>query len=198
MSINVKNLKHIEEINKIKIVNGSSIEIHESATVEIGENVSFHGVYLLVREGGTLKIGNNTRIFGSVIVEWFSKIIIGNNLICTNKDLLMRSHEKCSIVIGNDCLFADPSIYNSDYHGIYDPTTLERTNYPSDVIIGDNVWISLKTIILKGVKINNQSIVGAGSVVSAGEYPERSMIAGNPAKIVKSNVLWKTIPTDKY
>lgn len=60
-----------------------------------------------------------------------------------------------------------------------------HTEYP---IIGDDVWIGPHAIIVGGVKIGNGAIVGAGSVVTK-DVPARSVVAGNPAKILKSDVL---------
>ena len=56
------------------------------------------------------------------------------------------------------------------------------------VVIGEKCWIGTRVIILPGAKIGNHCIVGAGSVVPAKEYPDYSLIAGNPA-IVKKNLL---------
>jgi acetyltransferase-like isoleucine patch superfamily enzyme len=54
-----------------------------------------------------------------------------------------------------------------------------------ETIIGDNCFIGINSIILAGAKIGNNCIVGAGSVVS-GEYPDNSVIAGNPARTIIS------------
>ena len=51
--------------------------------------------------------------------------------------------------------------------------------------IGDNVFIGMRSIILMGTKIGKNCIVGAGSICS-GEYPDNSVIAGNPAKVICS------------
>lgn len=52
------------------------------------------------------------------------------------------------------------------------------------VIIGNNVWIGANVTILPGVKLGDGVIVGAGSVVTK-SFPENSVIAGNPAKIIE-------------
>jgi len=52
------------------------------------------------------------------------------------------------------------------------------------IIIEDNVWITMNAIILPGVVIGKNSIVGAGAVVTK-SVPANSLIAGNPAKVVK-------------
>jgi acetyltransferase-like isoleucine patch superfamily enzyme len=57
---------------------------------------------------------------------------------------------------------------------------------PSEEIkIGDDVWLCVNCTIQKGAKIGSGSIVAPGALVLAGEYPPRSIIAGNPAKVVK-------------
>jgi len=52
------------------------------------------------------------------------------------------------------------------------------------VVIGDNCFIGMNSIILKGTKIGNNCIVGAGSVLTGKEYPDNSVIVGNPAKVI--------------
>ena len=87
------------------------------------------------------------------------------------------------ITIGKSTMIAsDVTITDSDWHGIYD-----RTDYvasPKEISIGENVWIGERSLILKGSKIGNNSIIGAGSVVT-GEIPPNSVYAGNPAKFIK-------------
>ena len=60
-------------------------------------------------------------------------------------------------------------------------------DFPGQAIeIGDDVWIGANATVLKGACIGNGCIVATGAVVLSGEYPERSLIAGNPAKVVKT------------
>ena len=61
---------------------------------------------------------------------------------------------------------------------------------PRTIKIGNHVWIGTSAIILKGSVIRENSIVAAGAIVS-GEFPPNSVIAGNPAKVVKKNVVWQ-------
>jgi acetyltransferase-like isoleucine patch superfamily enzyme len=53
------------------------------------------------------------------------------------------------------------------------------------VVIEDGVWIAARAIILKGVTIGRGSVVGAGAVVTA-DVPPRTVVAGNPAKVIKN------------
>ena len=54
------------------------------------------------------------------------------------------------------------------------------------VIIGDNVWIGDKVTILSGVRIGNGVVVAANSVVTK-DVPEYCVVAGNPARVIRSN-----------
>lgn len=90
----------------------------------------------------------------------------------------------CSITIGDNCMLAaDVTISDSDWHGLYNRLRPFRCSTP--VTIGDNVWIGLRAIIGKGVSIGDNSVVGAGAVV-VNNVPANVVVAGNPAKIIKT------------
>lgn len=57
----------------------------------------------------------------------------------------------------------------------------------ADVFIGDNCFIGSKAIILPGVRIGDEVIVGAGSVVTK-EVPSNCIVAGNPARVIKTGI----------
>jgi acetyltransferase-like isoleucine patch superfamily enzyme len=68
-----------------------------------------------------------------------------------------------------------------------DELILSQWAPPSEAIsIGDDVWLGAGVIVLKGAQIGHGSTVASGSVVTAGVYPQRSILAGNPARVVKS------------
>ena len=60
-------------------------------------------------------------------------------------------------------------------------------DFPSEPItIGKNVWIGANVTVLKGVKIGDNCLLASGSVVTRGEYPSNTVLAGNPAKVIKT------------
>jgi acetyltransferase-like isoleucine patch superfamily enzyme len=87
------------------------------------------------------------------------------------------------ILIGDNCMLAHGVfVTDSDWHGIYDRSQPIGQTFP--VLIGENVWIGDSAIICKGVRIGENSIIGAGSVVIR-DVPANAVAAGNPAAVVK-------------
>ncbi|MDU0312575.1 acyltransferase [Phycicoccus sp. M110.8] len=90
------------------------------------------------------------------------------------------------ISIGRTCLFGD-DVYVCDFDHV-----TERLDVPikdqgivkSPVRIGDDVWLGTKVVVTRGTLIGDHSVVGA-SAVARGTYPERSVVAGIPGRVVK-------------
>jgi acetyltransferase-like isoleucine patch superfamily enzyme len=94
---------------------------------------------------------------------------------------------KESLVIGDNVLVgANSFITDFDWHSL---NALDRDNAADvksrKVVIEDNVWIGLNCVILKGVHIGRNSIIGAGSVVTK-SVPADSICGGNPCRVLRS------------
>ena len=97
------------------------------------------------------------------------------------------AHE--SIVIGDD-VFAGPYVYITDQnHSYADPDAPIGRQWPANapVSIGTGSWLGAGAIILPGSVIGRNVVVGAGSVVR-GQVPDRCVVAGVPAKIIRAYV----------
>jgi len=94
---------------------------------------------------------------------------------------------KRRIEIGDDTMIAaNVIIVDSDFHTKWPPErrwTIATQEYDEEVIIGRNVWIGMNTVVLKGTRIGDNSIIGAGSVVT-GAIPPNCLAAGNPARVI--------------
>jgi serine acetyltransferase len=91
-----------------------------------------------------------------------------------------------SIVIGDD-VFTGPYVYITDQnHGYADPDIPIGRQWPSNtaVSIGSGTWLGAGAIVLPGACIGRNVVVAAGSVVR-GQVPDRCVVAGVPAKVVR-------------
>lgn len=158
--------------------NSFGIENHgKKDSIRIGDNNEFSAdFHIRCYENGNVKIGN---------YNWTS---LRTQIVCANR-----------VEIGDYCIFGrDVYISDTNEHPVNPDERLNATitfwnnrtvnryyfveNCP--VIIGNNVWIGERAIILKGVKIGDNSVVAAGSVVTK-EVSKNTVVGGNPARVIK-------------
>jgi acetyltransferase-like isoleucine patch superfamily enzyme len=85
------------------------------------------------------------------------------------------------VEIGRDCAIGrDVIIMDSDQHALPGEAFA-----PSPVTIGDRVWVGARTIVLKGVSIGHDSIIGAGSIVTR-DIPPSCIAVGQPARVLRT------------
>lgn len=114
------------------------------------------------------------------------RIIIGDNVGMSQTTIIANA----DVIIGNNVkIGGGGKIYTSNFHSlnfeyrrIPEKDIEDRRN--KNVIIGNDVFIGAGTIILKGVRIGDRSIIAAGSVVSS-SIPPDSIYGGNPAKFIR-------------
>jgi acetyltransferase-like isoleucine patch superfamily enzyme len=112
--------------------------------------------------GGTLVIGANVGITGKSTIICHRRVVIGDGS-----------------ALAWDCLLMD-----TDHH---DVNAKPRT---AEIVIGEAVWVGCRATILKGVHIGAGSVVGANSCVTRSFAEPTSLIAGNPACLIRTGVSW--------
>lgn len=162
---------------RYKVSRGSQLTIMDKANIS-------EGVQLTAIDGGKIFIGNNVYIGRFVQINAMGgEVYIDNDAVCINDFCIVTSWEK--VEIGANTLVAPFCHIMDKDHGIKKDELIRSQNgkvYP--VIIGSDVWIGSGSVVLKGVKINNGAVIGAGSIVTS-DVPEYAVLAGNPAKIIK-------------
>lgn len=97
------------------------------------------------------------------------------------------------IVIGNRVTIgANTTILDTDFHPL-DPELRQSNPYQTSsepVVIGDDVFVGLQCLILKGVTLGQGCVIGAGSVVTQ-DVPAGAIAAGNPARVVGTVAAWR-------
>jgi acetyltransferase-like isoleucine patch superfamily enzyme len=128
--------------------------------------------------GGRIEV-ENCAFFSGVRLEcWPGAVIrIGNGTYLNRNTEIVAA---ASVTIGRDCKIArDVIIMDTDQHPLPDGTLRARP-----VSIGDRAWIGARAIVLKGVTIGHDAIVGAGSTVTR-DVPAGAVVAGVPARILR-------------
>lgn len=129
---------------------------------------------------GDLRLYQGASIY---VAPGASLVVYGGSFLNTNSTLNCFHH----IEIGKGCAISDNvCITDSDSH--YIDGCNERMTGP--IIIGDHVWIGKNATILKGVTIGDGVVIGAGSVVTK-DVPNNTIVAGNPAKPIKTIEKWE-------
>lgn len=128
--------------------------------------------------GGRIEVGNCALFSGVRLECWRGALIaIGDGTYLNRGTEIVAAR---SVRIGRDCKIArDVIIMDTDQHGIGDGSAPV-----APVRIGDRVWIGARAIVLKGVSVGDDSVIGAGSVVTR-DVPERSVVAGVPARLLR-------------
>ena len=131
---------------------------------------------------GTLNLGKRviwrsprTRVW--VTVDKGATLTIGDRVLL-NEGVNISCYR--SISIGENTQIADfTTIYDTNFHRVSPDS--EVVTEP--VVIGKNVWIGARTIVLPGVTIGDHSVIAAGSIVRD-DIPDRSVAVGVPARVV--------------
>lgn len=170
-------LKGVKCLTALKNIKGI-VRVRGKGRILIGPGVKFNsGIYFN-------PIGGDGHL--SIVCYQDAEIIIGDESGLSNCCLVSKS----KIVIGKRVLIGGSvKIYDTDFHSLnsshWNDRYLDSLHTKSQpVYIEDNVFIGGHSIILKGVTIGHNSIVGAGSVVTK-NIPEFQLWGGNPARFIK-------------
>jgi acetyltransferase-like isoleucine patch superfamily enzyme len=163
--------------------------------VETGKGCRFWGItYFRRYVDSTITIGSNCSFRSDR----------RSNLAGINRSCIVATHGRgARIVLGDHCglsgtvigaatsvsigshvmIGANSFITDFDWHSLY-PETRNTHFEKAPVIIGNHVWIAANCVILKGVTIGDNAVIGVNSVVLS-DIPANVLAAGNPCKIIK-------------
>ena len=169
--------------NKIKLKGAVTLEIDKSAKIVqckieiLGSNNT-----LVIEEGVNIR---DTHI---EIVGENSLIHLGKECIVGHGSYLSAKEGK-SLIIKEKCMLSrNVKVMTSDGHPIYQDENI--INYAKDVLIDEHVWLADNVTILKGVTVGAYSIVGINATLTH-SIDSHTIAVGNPAKVVKENIIWE-------
>ncbi|WP_054725267.1 sugar O-acetyltransferase [Paucilactobacillus hokkaidonensis] len=126
--------------------------------------------------------GENVEVRANFYCDYGYNIHVGENFFANYDCLLL---DTCPITIGKNALLAPRVQIYAAGHPFDVKTRNSWLGNGQTVTIGDNCWIGGNAIIVPGVTLGNNVIVGAGSVVTK-SFGDDVVVAGNPARVIKT------------
>lgn len=173
---------------------GKGVKLHILGKIEMGKWVQIHDyTYLSALGKDKLSIGNNVSIgaFSRIVISTLYSnpgkfIRIGNNVGIGEFAYLGGGG---GLEIGDGCIIGQYFSCHPENHIYEDPDVEIRLQgvVRKGIKIGNNCWIAAKVTVLDGVTIGNGCVIAAGAVVT-NDIPDNSIIAGVPAKVIKSRI----------
>jgi acetyltransferase-like isoleucine patch superfamily enzyme len=162
------------------------------------EGSRFSNSVIVASENNVIRLGKKSVFRGLVIYALESVVKIGNGFSCWGLEI--RAEERGTRVeIGNNCMFSKGiNMYPTDCHTIFDVATKECINKGGTIKVGDHVWCGINVLFLKNTEIKSDSIIAAGSLVTKSFDNENILIAGSPAKVVRTGVNWDRRAPSEY
>lgn len=128
------------------------------------------------------KTGNQFLIEQPFICDYGYNIEIGENFY-SNHNLVILDANK--VKFGNNVFIAPNCGFYTAGHPLDYETRNKGLEYAKPIEVGNNVWIGGNVVVLPGVSIGDNVVIGAGSVVTK-DIPSNSVAVGNPCRVIKN------------
>ena len=134
---------------------------------------------------GEIVIGDKFRFFSTTVTSEMvayagGRLEIGSGVFI-NYGASLSAHQL--VRIGDGCQMGSYAcLMDNDYHSVEDR---EKPGESRPIVLGRNVWLGVRVIVLKGVTIGDNAVIGAGGVVTR-DIPANCMAAGVPARVIRT------------
>ncbi len=132
-----------------------------------------------------VSLGNDCRLEPNIFFKFDGPWKPGPSIVIGNDVFIGRGCEfniRENIHIGNNCLISSETKFIDHNHGTEIGKPMNRQACPgTPIVLEEDVWIGVNTVILKGVRISKGAVVGAGAVVTS-SIPSNEIWCGVPAK----------------
>ena len=151
--------------------------------LKIVPNMAFFKVNRLLISLMGHNIAKSARIWSSIEILGTLKIKVNDGTFIGHKCTI--SGNDCKISIGKNCDISSQVSFVAGSHKIdIDGPRIAGEGFSSDIYVGNRVWIGYGAIILGGVTIGDNVIIGAGSLINK-DIPANSIYGGVPARLIR-------------
>ena len=126
-------------------------------------------------------IGQNSIIWPPFYCSYGKNTYLGDHVFINYMCTILDNHE---VRIGNHVMIGPAVQIYTAAHDLQAETRIQGWEVAKPIVIEDNVWIGGGAILLPGVKIGQNAVVGAGAVVPR-SVPANTVVAGNPARVIR-------------
>ena len=127
-------------------------------------------------------IGDNCYIETPFHANWGGKNVHFGNNVYANFNLTLV--DDCDIYVGNNVLFGPNVVLTTGTHPIEPKLRSRQAQYNVPIYIEDNVWIGSNCVVMPGITIGKNSVIGAGSVVTK-DIPSNVIAIGSPCRVIR-------------
>jgi acetyltransferase-like isoleucine patch superfamily enzyme len=179
---------------------GRRVQLRNKHYLKLGRGVTLQdGVFIDALSKNGVSLGNNCNIGPMAIIQATGVLTrLGTGLsIGDNSGIGAFSFVGCGggVKIGSNVIMGQYVSFHSENHVIDDITKLIRVQGVTrkGIEVGDDCWVGAKATFLDGSKVGNGCVVAAGCVVR-GDFPDFSVIAGVPARVIRSRIAGNILP----
>ncbi len=171
----------------VRIGRGFTLDVsaHGDNVLELGDRTEVMDAVRVLLRSGTVHFGRRCVIKDGVWLKSDGRLSAGD-------DVTLGPHAAvhCSEAITlDDCVGTGERVSIIDLEHTFTGDDVHYMRKPiatTPVSIGRNSMMAINAVILRGARIGRNAVVGANAVVRGGDYPDASLIAGNPAKVVRT------------
>jgi acetyltransferase-like isoleucine patch superfamily enzyme len=171
----------------IRLGRDMTIEIYAEGdnALTIADGVEFHNNVRILLRSGAVSLGPRTRVRDGVLLKSDGDLVVGEAVTLGPYGAVHCSER----IVLEDFVGLGERVSLVDSDHAFDGEDLDFLKKPlttSPILIARQTMIAIGSVVLRGAEIGANSVVAANSVVREGSYAPGSMIAGNPARAVKS------------
>ena len=125
--------------------------------------------------------GENTVIEPNFFCDYGYNIIIGDNFYANHNCVILDCAE---VVFGNNVFIGPNCGFYTAHHPIHKDPRNELLEYARPITVGNDVWFGGNCVVVPGVTIGSNVVIGAGSVVTH-DIPDNVVAVGNPCRVLR-------------